>query len=579
MKKIFFLIFFTLQFCSLSYSQSDQLHHYSDAEIIKLSEYVRGLELKKSSQDLSESEKKEKIIIDEYFERTPHAYSDVEVIKLADYIRRLENPELFAANSADVSTTHYENSEIEKFTNYINKLESKIPAAGLAQIDPEERNKINELLNNPTHDYTDKEVIKLADYIKHLEKLESIAVDTPAVVLTSYNITEKEKFALYIYKLETRIPEVTLAKIEPEEKAKITKLLNSASSEFTDSEIVSIANYIKKLEKLDSSAGNTITDSLTFYTQQEIDKLLYYTRKQEMKIMESHLVQFDPEDKLKIMDIINKFSKGFNNLEIIAIADYIKQLENLVSQIPAIVKSDEEIIEKVNTNEIAQPDENTIVKVSEITKVKTEEEPIVDYKTEDIIKSEDTKVKIKELDTSLSDDTKLSDEKEIVKEKEVVEEKEVEKEVVEEKEVVKEIAKTIVKEKEKEKEKVAFKEYHLDEESQINKIEKLIYFNFDKSSLKQESYKPLEDVAKILRSYVNLNFIVEGYCDSVGSAVYNLGLSNRRAGAVKGYFISKGIAASRISAIGYGEENPADTNKTEQGRANNRRVAIKAKRQ
>jgi len=565
------------------------LHHYSDAEIIKLSEYVRGLELKKSSQDLSESEKKEKIIIDEYFERTPHAYSDVEVIKLADYIRRLENPELFAANSADVSTTHYENSEIEKFTNYINKLESKIPAAGLAQIDPEERNKINELLNNPAHDYTDKEVIKLADYIKHLEKLESMAVDTPAVVLTSYNITEKEKFALYIYKLETRIPEVTLAKIEPDEKAKISKLLNSASSEFTDSEIVSIANYIKKLEKLDSSAGNTITDSLTFYTQQEIDKLLFYTRKQEMKIMESHLVQFDPEDKLKIMDIINKFSKGFNNLEIIAIADYIKQLENLVSQIPAIVKSDEEIIAKVNTNEIAQPDENTIVKVSEITKVKTEEEPIVDYRTEDIIKSEDTKVKIKELDTSLSDDTKLSDEKEIEKEKEIVEEKDIVKEVVEEKdivkevveekviekEVVKEIAKTIVKEKEK----VAFKEYHLDEESQINKIEKLIYFNFDKSSLKQESFKPLEDVAKILRSYVNLNFIVEGYCDSVGSAVYNLGLSNRRAGTVKGYFISKGIAASRISAIGYGEENPADTNKTEQGRANNRRVAIKAKRQ
>jgi OOP family OmpA-OmpF porin len=71
---------------------------------------------------------------------------------------------------------------------------------------------------------------------------------------------------------------------------------------------------------------------------------------------------------------------------------------------------------------------------------------------------------------------------------------------------------------------------------------------------------------------------VEGYCDSVGSSVYNLSLSNRRVGSVKKYFISQGIPANRISAIGYGEANPIATNLTEEGRAKNRRVEIKAKK-
>ncbi|MES2397286.1 MAG: OmpA family protein [Bacteroidota bacterium] len=105
-----------------------------------------------------------------------------------------------------------------------------------------------------------------------------------------------------------------------------------------------------------------------------------------------------------------------------------------------------------------------------------------------------------------------------------------------------------------------------------------MFFNFDSSIIKTESYKPLEEVVKLMKSQIDFKFVVEGYCDSVGSSAYNLSLSNRRAGSVKRYFISKGVPANRISAIGYGEANPIATNMTEEGRAKNRRVEIKAKK-
>ena len=81
MKKIFFLIVFTIQFSLFCFSQSDAPHHYTDAEMQKLSNYVKELEAKKSAESLSESEKSTKRLIASYFIRTPHDYSDTEVIK------------------------------------------------------------------------------------------------------------------------------------------------------------------------------------------------------------------------------------------------------------------------------------------------------------------------------------------------------------------------------------------------------------------------------------------------------------------------------------------------------------------
>ena len=120
------------------------------------------------------------------------------------------------------------------------------------------------------------------------------------------------------------------------------------------------------------------------------------------------------------------------------------------------------------------------------------------------------------------------------------------------------------------------KEVSLAESDDINKYEKFIFFDFNSAALTKESNRPLDDVVIILKKYSKLNFVIEGHTDSVGTVPYNLSLSKRRAESVKSYFVKNGISASRISTIGYGKSKPVDTNLTEQGRAKNRRVAIKA---
>lgn len=120
------------------------------------------------------------------------------------------------------------------------------------------------------------------------------------------------------------------------------------------------------------------------------------------------------------------------------------------------------------------------------------------------------------------------------------------------------------------------KEVLIAESDDINKYEKFIFFDFNSSVLTKESNRPLDDVVTILKKYSKLNFVVEGHTDSVGAVPYNLNLSKRRAESVKSYFVKNGISASRISTIGYGKAKPVDTNLTEQGRAKNRRVAVKA---
>ncbi|NDU86096.1 MAG: OmpA family protein, partial [Ferrovum sp.] len=67
---------------------------------------------------------------------------------------------------------------------------------------------------------------------------------------------------------------------------------------------------------------------------------------------------------------------------------------------------------------------------------------------------------------------------------------------------------------------------------------------------------------------------IAGYTDSIGSAKYNLKLSEKRADAVKSYLVSKGIPASRIHTEGHGLNDPVASNKTREGRAQNRRAEI-----
>ena len=103
-----------------------------------------------------------------------------------------------------------------------------------------------------------------------------------------------------------------------------------------------------------------------------------------------------------------------------------------------------------------------------------------------------------------------------------------------------------------------------------------IYFDFDKSTIKPESRPALEAAAKMLTENPTINVEIQGHTDSVGSADYNLSLSDRRAAAVVAYLVTNlGIDQSRLTSRGYGKTMPIATNSTDAGRALNRRVEFK----
>lgn len=101
-----------------------------------------------------------------------------------------------------------------------------------------------------------------------------------------------------------------------------------------------------------------------------------------------------------------------------------------------------------------------------------------------------------------------------------------------------------------------------------------VLFDFDKANLKPAAVQELAAVVQILRENSTLGADLVGHADSVGSDQYNLGLSQRRAEAVKNYLVSQGIAASKISVDWKGESEPAVPNTSDENRARNRRVEI-----
>jgi OmpA-OmpF porin, OOP family len=102
-----------------------------------------------------------------------------------------------------------------------------------------------------------------------------------------------------------------------------------------------------------------------------------------------------------------------------------------------------------------------------------------------------------------------------------------------------------------------------------------IYFDTDKTEIKQESEPTLEEIAKLLRSNPGLKLYVVGHTDSTGTLAYNIDLSERRAGSVvKTLVTNYGADLNRLAAKGVGSLAPVASNRNEEGRAKNRRVEL-----
>jgi OOP family OmpA-OmpF porin len=104
--------------------------------------------------------------------------------------------------------------------------------------------------------------------------------------------------------------------------------------------------------------------------------------------------------------------------------------------------------------------------------------------------------------------------------------------------------------------------------------------NFDPglANLQLSSQEQLENIARILRAYPNVYVQIGGYTDNEGDAATNLRLSQDRANAVLAHLIAFGIDPFRMDAKGYGQDHPVAGNSTQEGRARNRRIALRVTR-
>jgi outer membrane protein OmpA-like peptidoglycan-associated protein/osmotically-inducible protein OsmY len=117
---------------------------------------------------------------------------------------------------------------------------------------------------------------------------------------------------------------------------------------------------------------------------------------------------------------------------------------------------------------------------------------------------------------------------------------------------------------------------YIDETMNDNKI----YFDYDKATIKSDSYHLLDEIANILSSctFREGEYLeIAGHTDSIGSPNYNQKLSEERALSVATYLINRGVSSSKIKAVGYGESMPIASNINKAGRAKNRRIEFNIK--
>ncbi|WP_158861080.1 OmpA family protein [Lunatibacter salilacus] len=101
-----------------------------------------------------------------------------------------------------------------------------------------------------------------------------------------------------------------------------------------------------------------------------------------------------------------------------------------------------------------------------------------------------------------------------------------------------------------------------------------VYFDTDKSELKEASVSSLNRLSNFLRQHPQVNIQVEGHTDNVGVTDYNLALSLRRAQSVKEYLVDLGIPSERMETLGKGDSEPIKPNDSEENRSFNRRIEV-----
>ena len=104
-----------------------------------------------------------------------------------------------------------------------------------------------------------------------------------------------------------------------------------------------------------------------------------------------------------------------------------------------------------------------------------------------------------------------------------------------------------------------------------------VYFDFDRSTLRPDALRLLDDAVAKLQANPGKNLIIEGHTCNIGTAEYNLALGERRARSVVDYLTSRGVASNRLESRSYGEESPKFDNAREETRRLNRRAALVVK--
>jgi len=101
-----------------------------------------------------------------------------------------------------------------------------------------------------------------------------------------------------------------------------------------------------------------------------------------------------------------------------------------------------------------------------------------------------------------------------------------------------------------------------------------VYFDFDKFNLNSKSLQTLKSAVSAMKDNESIKITIAGHADERGTREYNLALGQRRAEAVKDYFLLNGISSSRVSVKSYGEEQPVAYGSNEESYAKNRRAEI-----